>query len=596
VPEGNVPVGLTISGFSSNTALLPIIGPPSVQIESPSPGSTISGVVTVSGWAIDNLQSIGSDIGSVRVLVDGVAVGPASYGIPRVDVCTIYPNRPRCPNVGFSFQLNTQALPPGSHTISVTAANTDAFPLTSSASTTVVVASTPAIFIDSPTVGATLSGIVTVTGWAVDTTSNGASNIASVLVSLDGGTLGTANYGVSRPDACAGVFAGRPGCPNVGFMYQLDARNLSIGTHVLSVAAIDNNRNLLSGGWSVNVNVGPTPSVYIDSPSAGASVSGTITISGWAIDSTTTVGSAIGAVQVSVDGQQVGTGSYGVSRPDVCSAYPGRAGCPNVGFSYSLNTALLSGGAHTITVSATDTDASPDSGSASVTVNVSSTLAMNLESPTGGSVVGGSVTLSGWAVAPPGANIASVNVMVDGTLNGTATYGASRPDICAGYPGAAACPNVGFVYTLNTTAFAAGPHLVTVVATDNESTPQTNSVNVMINVSGALSLYVESPGPGAAVSGMVTLTGWALGNPGGAPVTILQVYVDDHYMGLASYGMPRADVCTAYPGRPGCPNVGFTYPIDVSQLSAGTHTLKITVLDGSGAQLAPWSSTFTVVR
>jgi hypothetical protein len=76
-------------------------------------------------------------------------------------------------------------------------------------------------------------------------------------------------------------------------------------------------------------------------------------------------------MQVKVDGVLVGTATYGVNRLDVCSVYPGRPGCPNVGFNFDLNTLILTNGPHTITVWATDTDATPDTGSASVNVTVS---------------------------------------------------------------------------------------------------------------------------------------------------------------------------------------------------------------------------------
>jgi len=64
----------------------------------------------------------------------------------------------------------------------------------------------------------------------------------------------------------------------------------------------------------------------------------------------------------------VGAATYGVSRPDVCAVYPGRPGCPNVGFSYSLNAATLASGPHTITVTATDSANPPDAGSTTITV------------------------------------------------------------------------------------------------------------------------------------------------------------------------------------------------------------------------------------
>ena len=62
------------------------------------------------------------------------------------------------------------------------------------------------------------------------------------------------------------------------------------------------------------------------------------------MDNASAVGTAISTVQVKVDGTAVGNATYGLSRPDVCAVYPGRPGCPNVGYSYSLNTSTLSVG------------------------------------------------------------------------------------------------------------------------------------------------------------------------------------------------------------------------------------------------------------
>ena len=141
------------------------------------------------------------------------------------------------------------------------------------------------------------------------------------------------------------------------------------GAHTITVTATDSDTTPDSGSASVTVNVQATPpTVYIDAPTAGSNVSGTVTISGWAVDNAASVGTPISSVQVKVDGTVVGTATYGLSRPDVCAVYPGRPGCPNVGYSYSLNTSTLSMGAHTITVTATDSDTTPDSGSASVSI------------------------------------------------------------------------------------------------------------------------------------------------------------------------------------------------------------------------------------
>jgi hypothetical protein len=92
----------------------------------------------------------------------------------------------------------------------------------------------------------------------------------------------------------------------------------------------------------------------------------------------------------------VGSATYGSSRPDVCAVYPGRPGCPNVGYSYSLDTSSLIPGSHTIAVTATDSDSTPDSGSYSVSVTVptpSFSSIMNL-SPSSGPA-GTLVTITG---------------------------------------------------------------------------------------------------------------------------------------------------------------------------------------------------------
>jgi hypothetical protein len=151
------------------------------------------------------------------------------------------------------------------------------------------------------------------------------------------------------------------------------------------------------------------PDVHIDAPVAGAAISGVYTVSGWAIGNTTAVGTLINNVQILVDGSLAGTATYGNSRPGVCTAYPGRPGCPNVGFTYQLNTAALNPGQHTITVSATDSDSAPATGTASVTVSITAgPPSVHIDSPLAGSVLSGTAIVSGWALA----NVSAVGTAI----------------------------------------------------------------------------------------------------------------------------------------------------------------------------------------
>jgi hypothetical protein len=272
--------------------------------------------------------------------------------------------------VGYTFTLNSGSLTLGSHTITVKATDSDGTPDTGLASATVTINTAPAtVWIDQPLTGA-VSGTVTISGWAINNASGVGTAIAvsGVQGLVDGAVVGTATYGVNRADVC-NVLPGRPGCPNVGYTFALATGNLSPGQHVITVTALDSDRVPEPGSASVmvTVNNGP-PLVWIDQPVAGATISGTVTVSGWAVDNGAVVGTAINSVQVKVDGTLIGTAAYGSSRADVCAVFVGRPGCPNVGYSFPWNTSGLSAGVHILTVTATDSNGNADVGNASVVV------------------------------------------------------------------------------------------------------------------------------------------------------------------------------------------------------------------------------------
>jgi hypothetical protein len=147
---------------------------------------------------------------------------------------------------------------------------------------------------------------------------------------------------------------------------------------ILNVAGITNLEAGSAGSLPALSNsfiVTTMPTVAIDSPSSGSIItSGSTMVTGWALESAAGIGTAISVVQVLVDRVLVGTATYGLSRPDVCGLYPGRPGCPNVGYTFLLNTTSLTTGPHTLTVSAYD--ATSNVGSSSITIEVSQ-LMMN---------------------------------------------------------------------------------------------------------------------------------------------------------------------------------------------------------------------------
>jgi hypothetical protein len=116
---------------------------------------------------------------------------------------------------------------------------------------------------------------------------------------------------------------------------------------------------------------GGVPTVVIQSPVNGTILDGSVTVSGYALD-TFSGGTAIGSVQVLLDGSFVANATYGVSNPGACTPNPTAPGCPNVGFTYQFATNTLSAGSHTLEFDALDSSSPQNIGSASVQITIKS--------------------------------------------------------------------------------------------------------------------------------------------------------------------------------------------------------------------------------
>jgi hypothetical protein len=175
-----------------------------------------------------------------------------------------------------------------------------------------------------------------------------------------------------------------------------------------------------------------------------------------------------------IDGVAFGNAGYGGSRPDVCSAgqYPG---CPNVGWSYGINTAQLKNGQHTLTVSATTADSRVKTQSVTFSTSNGTPLLLDIDVPQSQGGYSGTQQFAGWAL-DAASTIRNVAVAIDGTSYGNAGYGNSRPDVCAVHQNAPGCPNVGWSFLVDLSSFTPGtPHTLTITATTNDLIPRTSS-------------------------------------------------------------------------------------------------------------------------
>jgi predicted amidohydrolase YtcJ len=104
----------------------------------------------------------------------------------------------------------------------------------------------------------------------------------------------------------------------------------------------------LNSATSIKDSAKTIPFGFLDSPAPGQNISGIFTIYGWALDDNR----PIDRVEIYLDGELIGSASYGEPRLDVADAYPGREGSPNFGYSFQLDTTIYSNGPHTISAMA----------------------------------------------------------------------------------------------------------------------------------------------------------------------------------------------------------------------------------------------------
>ena len=317
---------------------------PAVAVTSPAAGATLAGVVTTSGDASDNVR-----VARIEVRVDS---GPYQLAVGTT---------------AWTYSLDTRPYANGSHTLTVRA--TDAAGNQASATRSVTFNNdfvVPAVAVTSPAAGATLAGVVTMSGTASDNV-----GVARVEVQVDSGPYQLA----------VGTTA---------WTYSLDTRQYANGSHTLTARATDPAGNQASVTRSVTFQGDAVvPTVTVTSPAAGATLAGLVTMSGTASDNV-----SVARVEVQVD-----SGPYQLA-------------VGTTAWTYSLDTRQYANGSHTLTARATDPAGNQASATRSVTFQGDAVVpTVTVTSPAEGATVAGPVTVSG--TASDNVAVARVEVRVD---------------------------------------------------------------------------------------------------------------------------------------------------------------------------------------
>ena len=449
------------------------------------------------------------------------------------------------------------------------------------------------INIDTPKNNEVINGRLKIEGWALETSAQNSTGITAVDI-YDGPANGQANiighatYGIARPDV-ANSLGGRAGFINCGFIADIDSSKLSAGAHNIYVYA---NNSFL--GWQyavVKINIGGTGTtsqaaatttqtvkvagtsatntntsestgsgkvlINIDTPKANEAINGPFTLSGWAVETSSTNSTGITAIHI-YDGPANGeknfltAATYGIARADV-AGYFGKANFANCGFNAAINLSKLANGAHTLYVyaynasqgwkfatvninigsgggiikvagiSAVNTLVSSSGGTGSSSTSSNSTVTqstnavgpklilINIDTPAANASVGGSFEISGWAADKNSSSGTGINMVhiYDGPANGAqnmlgvANYGIARPDVASAF-GNGNITNSGFKFIVDPSRLTQGQHTIYIYANNPEIGWKVATLKLNITTAGSGQTATQATTATAATTGSVS--------------------------------------------------------------------------------------------
>ena len=407
-----------------------------------------------------------------------------------------------------------------------------------------------------------------VKGWALSTDS-----VKDVSVSINGQSVGNAEYGKNRPD----VYNAYPQYNNqsAGYEYNINSENVVTGTNQLKVTVSTNSGQTTEMTSTIlvpetNVEVNPNlPNILtVDTLANGTVLKDNLVIKGWGLSA-----SQAKKVEMLVDGKVIGEAQLGLERLDVANVYPHYKN-KNSGFSYKLDIGKVSEGKHVFTVRMT-------TGNGQVVENKYNVekpkvdILSSIDSPQRNETISGIYKIRGWAIASE--KISTVKVAVDGKEMGIATYGLQRDDVYHAYPSFNQ-KNGGYEYQLDTSRLTGGDHKLEVITTTVSGKTATYRIDMKISILDYRS-QLDTPKNGGYISKNQLIKGWVLNK---SEVKSISASINDTFVGNATTKLSRPDVGNAYPEYNNA-NSGFELKLANANLKVGLNTLKlkITFMDGS---------------
>lgn len=446
------------------------------------------------------------------------------------------------------------------------------------------------IWVDTPTQNQSMEkGKFEIQGWIMTEYSG-----AETQIFLDNTRIYTTITRQVRPDVLSSISGygnistnGKP-----GFKATIDLTNVSKGIHTLKIRSVKRDHASVLTEKDITIRVGLYDTIiWIDNPNTSHKEYKNLNVTGWVLSS-----SKDAKIEAYIDDNKISEQIKRVQRPDVLNAisgYGGRNTNTTPGFNTNVNISNLKSGTHKFSIKAYS-----QSGELLQTKEVNFTIRnpetlLQSDYPVNNQSVKTSLHVQGWTMSEDSKN--KVEVILNGTTYQTQRQ--VRPDVLnaiKGYGGSSTNSKPGYTVDIDTTGIKDGTHNITTrVVSELGQVLSQKTRKISIHKYIGL-VNIDEPMVTMVNTSTIKVQGWELSENKNSTV---KIYIDNRQMSTTITRQERQDVLNAVKGYGGAAKnatPGFLATVNVSNLSEGKHTIKVTSFSNLGDTIASSEKTIQI--
>ncbi len=446
------------------------------------------------------------------------------------------------------------------------------------------------IWVDTPTQNQSMEkGKFEIQGWIMTEYAG-----AETQIFLDNTRIYTTITRQVRPDVLSSISGygnistnGKP-----GFKATIDLTNVSKGIHTLKIRSVKRDHASVLTEKDITIRVGLYDTIiWIDNPNTSHKEYKNLNVTGWVLSS-----SKDAKIEAYIDDNKISEQIKRVQRPDVLNAisgYGGRNTNTTPGFNTNVNISNLKSGTHKFSIKAYS-----QSGELLQTKEVNFTIRnpetlLQSDYPVNNQSVKTLLHVQGWTMSEDSKN--KVEVILNGTTYQTQRQ--VRPDVLnaiKGYGGSSTNSKPGYTVDIDTTGIKDGTHNITTrVVSELGQVLSQKTRKISIHKYIGL-VNIDEPMVTMVNTSTIKVQGWELSENKNSTV---KIYIDNRQMSTTITRQERQDVLNAVKGYGGAAKnatPGFLATVNVSNLSEGKHTIKVTSFSNLGDTIASSEKTIQI--